>query len=51
MMTERIDNLSFPLMKNLSHCNEQFEIVKVETYITKKSPISISILQSNLFYY
>jgi len=36
MMTERIDNLSFPLMNNLSHCNEQFEIVKVETYITKK---------------
>lgn len=35
-MTERIDNLSFPLMNNLSHCNEQFEIVKVETYITKK---------------
>ena len=36
MMTERINNLSFPLMKNLSHCDEQFEIIKVETYLTKK---------------
>ena len=36
MMTDRIDKLSFPLMKNLSHCDEQFDIIKVETYVTKK---------------
>ena len=36
MMIERIDNLNFPLMDNLSHCKERFDILKVETYITKK---------------
>ena len=36
MMTKRIDKLSFSLMNSLSHCKERFDILKVETYITKK---------------
>ena len=36
MMTERTDNLRFSFFNNLSHIKERFEIIKVETYITKK---------------
>tara|TARA_B100000965_G_scaffold398777_1_gene417451 strand:- start:35 stop:1213 length:1179 start_codon:yes stop_codon:yes gene_type:complete len=36
MMTKRIDKLNFSLMNSLSHCKERFDILKVETYITKK---------------
>jgi len=36
MMTQRIDNLCFSFLNNLSHFKERFEIIKVETYITTK---------------
>ena len=36
MMTQRIDNLCFSFLNNPSHLKERFEIIKVETYITKK---------------